>query len=224
MGPTLDGAGQPTTQSGGDAFQWALTNEGAISVRRGAIETRFTRITHENDWASGVIAEGSIVANGVTKRIAHYQESVRLPAIAPAIAPQDLVGLWQPGSSHHAPLDLFSMPVWTLDFNADGNGSEKITDASLFNNAYRYTWSATPDAVMLRKYPVTPYYDGDQLVLSDSYCGSQDGECQVKFQRWKPLAATSGAYYFVQEVYESSRFPSQPLVRTSVAPLSLHRN
>jgi len=224
MGAALDGAGQPTTQPAGDAFLWALTSQGTISVRRGAIETRFTRITHENDWASGVIAEGSIQSNGVTKRIAHYQESVRLPAVAPVIAPQDLAGLWQPSVSYHLPLDLFSMQVWTFDFNADGNGSEKITDASLSNNDYRYAWSTTPDAVMLRKYPVAPYYDGDQMVLSNSYCGSADGECQVKFHRWKPLAATNGAYYFVQEVYESSRFPSVPLVRTSVGPVSLHRN
>lgn len=223
MGASLDGAGQPVAQPAGDAFVWALTSAGAITTRRGAIETTYTRISHENAAASGVIAQSQYTVDGVIKRIAHYQESLRLPAIAPTIAATDLAGLWEPGLIHHASLDFVSMTVWTFDFNIDGNGSEKISDASLVNNDYRFAWS-TGDAVMLRKYSVDPYYDGDQMVLTEGHCGSDDGQCPVKFQRWKPLAAADGTYYFVEEAYESGSFPALPLVRTSVAPLSLHRN
>jgi hypothetical protein len=224
MGASLDGAGQPATQPAGETFQWTLTEAGAISTRRGAVETTYTRISHENAAASGVIAEGQLLVGGVVKRIAHYQAALRLPTTAPTIAAADLEGRWEPGVIHHAPLDLFSMTVWTFDFNIGGNGSEKLTDAWLSNNDYRFAWSSDNDAVMLRKYPVEPYYDGDQLVLSDGHCSGDDGACPVKFQRWKPLAAADGTYYFVEEVYESSLFPNLPLVRTAVAPLSLHRN
>ena len=171
-----------------------------------------------------MIAESQLVVDGVTRRIAHYQSALRLPAIAPSIAIADLAGRWAPGAIHHAPLDLLSMTVWNFDFDIDGNGSEKITDASLINNEYRFGWSAGTDAVMLRKYLVDPYYADDQRVITDARCSSEEGECPFKFQRWKPVVAVGGTYYFVEEVYESGSFPSLPLVRTGVAPLSLHRN
>ncbi|GAB3345913.1 Ig-like domain-containing protein [Lysobacter tyrosinilyticus] len=225
MGASLDGAGQPQAQPVGETFLWALTNAGAISTRRGAIETTYTRISHENAAASGVIAESQIEVNGEVRRMAHYQASVRLPASAPTIAAGDLAGHWVLGSMQHAPLDLFSMTAWTLDFNIDGNGSEKVYDASPWNhNDNRFAWSTDSDAVMLRKYLVDPYYDGDQLVVSHGYCDSEDGQCPVRFQHWKPLAAADGAYYFIEEMYESNGFPSLPLTRTTMGPISLHRN
>ncbi|MFC0676689.1 Ig-like domain-containing protein [Lysobacter korlensis] len=225
LGPSLDGSGTPAQRVPGGSFEWRRNEAGAIVLRQGPVTTQYVRVTRENEHASGVISRGVAEVNGVTKYVAHYQQSVRLQTPTTELPLLSAGSAWSPGLAWTAPLSLFD--PWTVRFSfADGRGEERSSDGSGYTNILRFAWANDSEGALLKQYEGGFYYEGDALVVSESDCAlvSADGQCPVTFRRWTVLASMHDRQYLVEEEYASARYPAQPLTRRTVRPLTLYRN